>query len=392
MLATSVPRSHAPVAPACACPVSQRAPPTPARAPLRLAPLRIPAEHASAQSPPRPPRPSRLGPQSPPPFLPRASAPALSERPQLRGDAARRLLGSEAELSCEGFTEISPRFTDTPRNAATPRADTPPLSLSARRAQWQASPTAPLPPSRPPQSEPQPQPPAAGTATADATSPIAGLHVLVVDDERSHRRIACRMLERLGCTSDEIDDGENVVRALIYGPRRFGAVLLDIIMARSHGLSVVRALRDLKLDELPVVAATAFFKPEEVLLYESAGFDAVLEKPFSQRQLGAAISKAVARRRGRVAPIFANSAPLPPPPVLPALPAAQATPPSRPPPSPPPSPEAQLTPEAHAASNELPLAQHSGAAPPEALPAASTVPATPASPNSPPGSSPLRCV
>ena len=119
--------------------------------------------------------------------------------------------------------------------------------------------------------------------------------MLVVDDEQSHRRIACRMLERLGCTSMELEDGEDLMRALVLTTRKFDAVLLDIVMRHSNGLAVVADLRAHHIVELPVVAATAYHSAPEDADYIHAGFDAILDKPFTQRQLAQTLARVVFR-------------------------------------------------------------------------------------------------
>jgi formimidoylglutamate deiminase len=81
------------------------------------------------------------------------------------------------------------------------------------------------------------------------------------------------MLERLGCTSEELDDGEDLMRALVEGPRRFDAVLLDIVMAHSNGLAIVRDLREHHVRLLPVIAATAYHNPGDDDVYARAGFE-----------------------------------------------------------------------------------------------------------------------
>jgi PleD family two-component response regulator len=59
-----------------------------------------------------------------------------------------------------------------------------------------------------------------------------GLHVLVVDDEKVNRRIAARMLEHLGCTCDGIEDGDEVVNALVSSEKR--EFLLDSFCVASR--------------------------------------------------------------------------------------------------------------------------------------------------------------
>ncbi len=287
-LAALLPR---PLAPPPDSEVAAR-PPRPLAPPLRI---RLPQGGEQTPSPNSPPALRR-----PPPPPPRPSGGGGVLAPS----TARRLLG---EASVEGWAELSPRSTDTRADAAgapSPlcgRSTPPPTSvssssLSSLRSRWRGV-SGLAPPLRhlsPPL--PQAQPPL-------LPSLVAGLHVLVVDDERSHRRIAVRMLERLGCTSSELEDGEDLMRALVLSPRKVDAVLLDIVMVRSNGLAVVRDLRAHKLDDLPVVAATAYHSRDDDGTFARAGFNDVLDKPFTQRQLEQTLNRAMlGRGRFRAGP------------------------------------------------------------------------------------------
>ena len=165
------------------------------------------------------------------------------------------------------------------------------------------------------------------------------------------------MLERLGCTSEELEDGEYLVRALVEGPRRFDAVLLDIVMAHSNGLALVRDLREHHVRSLPVIAATAYHHPGDDAVYARAGFDEVLDKPFTQRQLAQTLSRVISSRLREDSQAAPSTAPVP----APALESA---------PEPEPEPE--------------PAPAHVPAPAPPAKPAAATA----TSPASPPASSP----
>jgi CheY-like chemotaxis protein len=110
----------------------------------------------------------------------------------------------------------------------------------------------------------------------------------------------------------EIDDGEDLLRALVEAPRRFDAVLLDIVMAHSNGLAVVRDLREHGIRDLPVLAATAYHSARDDAVYERAGFDAVLDKPFTQRTLALTLGRvALGRSRASSATFSATEAAAP---------------------------------------------------------------------------------
>jgi len=129
-----------------------------------------------------------------------------------------------------------------------------------------------------------------------------GLHVLVVDDERINTKIACRYLAQLGCTYEAVSDGDEIVNALVSSSKPFDVILLDIIMKRTNGLEVAKALREQHV-EIPLIAATAAYSHKEAPIYRAAGFDRVLQKPFNMRDLAAALAQALGIQIGRGAPL-----------------------------------------------------------------------------------------
>lgn len=217
--------------------------------------------------------PLRIRAPSPPPTPPtmlrkrRTSALPLARRLLL----ARSQQMDDDEGAVEGFINLSPRATDARANIATPSVSRSPRTPLVGHSS-QSAPTPLL------------DPPA---------SAVAGLHVLIVDDQQTHRRIAGRMLERLGCTHEDVDDGDAVVKALASSDIRVDVILLDVVMARTNGLDVVRSLRAQGL-ELAVVACTAHYEEAtQAAEFAGAGFDGVVKKPISQRALELALAKAM---------------------------------------------------------------------------------------------------
>jgi CheY-like chemotaxis protein len=69
------------------------------------------------------------------------------------------------------------------------------------------------------------------------------LRILVVDDEAVNRRICLRMLNKLGCTAEALEDGDQVLPRLLrdaggvspYDSRQvFDVILMDIMMQRTN--------------------------------------------------------------------------------------------------------------------------------------------------------------
>ncbi len=118
----------------------------------------------------------------------------------------------------------------------------------------------------------------AGTTTpgTPAQQQPLGLHVLVVDDSATNRRIAERMLRGMGCTCSLAEDGDEVVDAL--GAEAFDVLLLDIRMARMNGDAACKELRAIGYT-LPVVAVTGNATRADAEGYSRVGFNATLGKP-----------------------------------------------------------------------------------------------------------------
>lgn len=136
--------------------------------------------------------------------------------------------------------------------------------------------------------------------------------MLVVDDERALRRMASRMLARLGATSEQLEDGQECEamlrsRGQLQGAsvgaasgsarngdrsrsgstsvrhpegRRFDVILSDIVMVHSRGTDVCKHLLELGC-RVPIFAMTANHDPWNLPEYRAAGFYGILPKPYS---------------------------------------------------------------------------------------------------------------
>lgn len=108
-------------------------------------------------------------------------------------------------------------------------------------------------------------------------------HVVVVDDEAVIRRIAGRLITKLGgrvCASFE--DGFDLPRKLEELDTPPTCVFLDIVMLRSNGIEVLRDLRAMpRWKHLPVFAMTSNVERASIDLYKATGFTGVVGKPFT---------------------------------------------------------------------------------------------------------------
>ncbi|HEX2485675.1 MAG TPA: PAS domain S-box protein [Myxococcota bacterium] len=118
--------------------------------------------------------------------------------------------------------------------------------------------------------------------------------VLVVDDEPTVRRVARRMLERLGYEACEAADGDEALLRVGEAGRPFDLVLLDLDMPNVDGRACLLGLQRIAPD-LPVVLSTGLPAGElpAALLARVAG---ILPKPYALASLGNAVAQALTRR------------------------------------------------------------------------------------------------
>jgi len=134
------------------------------------------------------------------------------------------------------------------------------------------------------------------------TSRLAGLRVLVVDDNVQNRMVAGRMLQRAGCIAMAADGGEMALALLEQ--QDFDLVLLDGQMPGMTGDQVAQRIRAPKSAvrdrDVPILGLTADVVAERMDSYVAAGMDAILAKPFRMQRLFEAVLDVLNRRAALV--------------------------------------------------------------------------------------------
>jgi len=120
--------------------------------------------------------------------------------------------------------------------------------------------------------------------------------VLIVEDEK-HLADGLRFnLEAEGYEVETAADGETAMRLLLEEPKRFDAVLLDVMLPGKNGFEVATELRQAG-QFVPVLMLTARNRPEDVLKGFEAGADDYLPKPFELAILIARLKGLLRRRK-----------------------------------------------------------------------------------------------
>jgi len=107
---------------------------------------------------------------------------------------------------------------------------------------------------------------------------FSGMRALVAEDNAIARRLAERLLERLGIEPLVVTNGREAVEAFARGS--FDLVLMDRSMPEMDGIEAVRAIRGLPRGAtVPVIALTANVAEADRAACRDAGMDDVLAKP-----------------------------------------------------------------------------------------------------------------
>lgn len=111
------------------------------------------------------------------------------------------------------------------------------------------------------------------------------LNVLLAEDNLVNQRVACRMLERLGCRVTVVDDGQQALDAL--KARSFDIVFMDCHMPVLDGITATERLRARDGEQPPVVALTASVSDEDRSRCLGVGMNDFLSKPVRIEELHA---------------------------------------------------------------------------------------------------------
>ncbi|MFL5296468.1 MAG: ATP-binding protein [Phenylobacterium sp.] len=122
-------------------------------------------------------------------------------------------------------------------------------------------------------------------ASVAEREPLAGLRILIVDDNRTNRLVGLKSLEALGAYAETAESGEAAIAAAVSGG--YDLILMDVNMPDMDGMEATRRIRALPGREsaVPIVALTADVMTQHQQAYRDAGMNGFVAKPFSPAQL-----------------------------------------------------------------------------------------------------------
>jgi PAS domain S-box-containing protein len=124
----------------------------------------------------------------------------------------------------------------------------------------------------------------------DVVAYRGGGRVLVVDDEESVRLVAARMLESLGFSVEQANDGREGVAKFAADPAAYVLVILDLTMPHLNGADAFREMRGMR-PEVRVVLMSGYGEHEAISGLVDQGLAGYVHKPFNQARFTAAIRK-----------------------------------------------------------------------------------------------------
>ena len=127
------------------------------------------------------------------------------------------------------------------------------------------------------------------------------MRILIAEDERNLNRILAQQLADNGYTVDACFDGEEALDYLKAEP--YDAIILDIMMPKMDGLSVLRRARSAGIDT-PVLFLTARDSISDRVEGLDAGADDYLTKPFAFEELLARVRVMIRKKSGNKTNIY----------------------------------------------------------------------------------------
>jgi light-regulated signal transduction histidine kinase (bacteriophytochrome) len=138
--------------------------------------------------------------------------------------------------------------------------------------------------------------PSGGVGECPESPSLAGLRVLVVDDEPDARHLIRRILEQCGTVVTTAANVPEALTALAGG--RFDAIVSDVGMPGQDGYDLIRQVRAMPTDaggRTPAVALTAMARVEDRRRALLAGFQIHVPKPVDPAELLAVVASIVGR-------------------------------------------------------------------------------------------------
>lgn len=122
---------------------------------------------------------------------------------------------------------------------------------------------------------------------------MADITILIVDDESRMRKLIKDFLMKKEFKILEAVDGEDALRVFEENKEKINLILLDVMMPKLDGWSVLRQIR--QVSNVPIIMLTARGEEQDELFGFELGVDEYISKPFSPKILVARVEALLKR-------------------------------------------------------------------------------------------------
>ena len=129
---------------------------------------------------------------------------------------------------------------------------------------------------------------------------LAGIRVIVVDDEADSREFIVALLEQCGAQVTAVASAREAIEAV--SQVKADVLVSDIGMPEEDGYSLIRKVRTLCAEQggkIPAVALTAYARAEDRTRAIAEGFQMHIPKPVEPAELATVVASLAARRTGK---------------------------------------------------------------------------------------------
>lgn len=145
------------------------------------------------------------------------------------------------------------------------------------------------------------KPYAAESNDAEAKADVAGMRVLLVEDNELNTEVAKAILESEGVVVETAENGKEALEMFLASePGAFEMILMDVMMPVMGGFEATGRIRESdhpQAQTIPIIAQTANAFAEDVAAAKAAGMDAHVAKPLNRLELLGLMAKY--RKEGR---------------------------------------------------------------------------------------------
>jgi DNA-binding response OmpR family regulator len=138
----------------------------------------------------------------------------------------------------------------------------------------------------------QTEKPKMDAGVSDAQLPVAGAHILVIEDDPQIQKVLQRLFRDQGYELTVCGDGRSGLAA--FRTTKPSAVMLDLMLPNVFGRDLCRIMKA-EQPGIPVIVVSAVTEVADKVLLLELGADDYVTKPFSPRELLARVQAALRR-------------------------------------------------------------------------------------------------